>query len=285
VDLERLAVTVGVGACVVGTELELRDCVTLELRDRVRLTVALLQPLMDLGAVVAIGLELRVVEVQAVSERVWEGVLEAQGLTVGLRVEDRVALPHLEEEAQPVTEGEGLSEGEVDLERLAVTVGVEACVVGTDVRLMLPEPHGDGLDEEEAQELCDRVTLTVALLQPLMELGAVVAAGLGLRVVEVQAVTERVWEGVVEAQGLMVRLPVEERVALAHLEAEAQAVMEEETLGEREALGLVVPLSVGIPVVLKAMAIRSKYLAAGMPAKTSGKKAKAQSRKCAEGGA
>lgn len=212
-------------------------------------------------------------------------MVEAQELAVRLPFEEGVALAQLEAKMLPEVEDEALRHWVVDGVRLDVAVGVGACVVGTDVRLMLPEPHGDGLDEEEAQELCDRVTLTVALLQPLMELGAVVAAGLGLRVVEVQAVTERVWEGVVEAQGLMVRLPVEERVALAHLEAEAQAVMEEETLGERETLGLVVPLSVGIPVVLKAMAIRSKYLAAGMPAKTSGKKAKAQSRKCAEGGA
>ncbi len=91
-----------------------------------------------------------------------------------------------------------MEEREVEEDRLDETVGVRAGVVATGEGLMLPVPHCVALPVEEAQALCDRDTLTVALLQAVTVWGAEVGAELELTLVE----------------GLTVRLPVEERVGL-----------------------------------------------------------------------
>ena len=103
-------------------------------------------------------------------------------------------------------------------------------MVGTCEGLVVPVLQSVALGEEEVLVLCDCVTLTVALLHAVIELGAVVATGLGLPVIEV----------------LGVALPETVTVALAHKVEEAQPVTDDETLGEMEAdsVRLIVPVGV-----------------------------------------
>ena len=103
----------------------LRDCVTL--------TVALLLTLNVKAAVVARGLGLPVVDV----------------LGVRVPVIDTVAVAHKVAEAQPDTEEEALVEMVAESVRLVVAVGVNACVVGNGVGLMLPVPLNVMLGEAE----------------------------------------------------------------------------------------------------------------------------------------
>ena len=178
----------------------------LVLGDKESLKVVLLQPLIVLGA-----------------------------LSVRLPLDDRVALAHLEAEAQPETEDEALGEKEVESVRLVATVNVAACVVGADEGLKVPDSQCVGLDVEETQELCERVAQVVALLQPEKELGAVVGPELGLVEEVTHEVSELVKEDMVEGLGLSVRLPVEDRVALAHFEEEEQLDTDGEELDEKVA--------------------------------------------------
>ena len=80
---------------------------------------------------------------------------------------DTVAVAHKVPEEQPDTEEEALGEIVAESVRLVVAVGVNACVVGNDVGLMLPVPLNVMLGEAELLLLRDCVTLTIALLLTL----------------------------------------------------------------------------------------------------------------------
>ena len=70
-------------------------------------------------------------------------------LGVRVPVTDTVAVAHKVAEAQPDTEEETLGEIVAESVRLVVAVGVNACVVGNDVGLMLPVPLNVLLGEAE----------------------------------------------------------------------------------------------------------------------------------------
>jgi hypothetical protein len=162
------------------------------------------------------------------------------GLTVPLPQGEGVRVPEAQCVAEAQREGKGLGEGEALCVALTVPVGVACCVLGAGEGVTEALPQAEGVVEGRVDWLRDAVTLTVGLAHALPVRGAEVAAGVGLRVPEAQALTDSV------EVGLWLPLPLAHCVGL--WVAEGRALCEGVAEGVQEVGAAVVPAAAQAPV-------------------------------------